>query len=406
MGAAVSVTAVLVGPGGVRSVSGTPCAAAALAGIDDEFVITDDGPAAVSVLWRSVFESLLDGSASVLVCPSWWSERRIATVSRAARAVVADVAVIRRAAALASASGERAAAVLEIAESFVALTPPPAQRPARVVSRDDDLAAVADQVASLITGRGLVVVDCPDGIGGASELSGLITDRLRVRRIRVTAVDDPQLLRAVESQSTLDDTPRLRSKHVASPRHARTVAAGLAAAGVLAVVVINAAGPRTSTPPWTLLVEGKVVVEVPATWRAVRVTAGPGSARLQVTSPTDAHAAVHVTQSPVAQDETLQRTADALREAMLHEPPGVFVDFNGDDRHGARPAVTYREIRGGHDIRWTVLLDGGVRISIGCQSARGSEESVRNACERAVASAHQIDEMAGTVAAQQRSNTT
>jgi len=50
-----------------------------------------------------------------------------------------------------------------------------------------------------------------------------------------------------------------------------------------------------------------------------------------------------------------------------------FVDFNADDRRGDQPAVTYREMREGHDIRWTVFLDHRVRISIGCQSARGAE---------------------------------
>ncbi|MFZ0834954.1 MAG: type VII secretion-associated protein, partial [Mycobacterium sp.] len=156
----------------------------------------------------------------------------------------------------------------------------------------------------------------------------------------------------------------------------------------------------------TLLVEGRVVVEVPATWTARRITAGPGSARVQVNSPGDPHAALHVTQSPVPRGETLQHTAEALGRAMLDEPPGVFVDLNPADRAGERQAVTYREVRDGHDIRWTVLLDGAVRISIGCQSARGAEETVRAACERAVASARDVGEFAGTVAPQPESNNT
>jgi type VII secretion-associated protein (TIGR03931 family) len=68
----------------------------------------------------------------------------------------------------------------------------------------------------------------------------------------------------------------------------------------------------------------------------------------------------------------------------------VFVDFNPDDRRSGRPAVTYREVRAGHDIRWTVITDGEVRIGIGCQSAVGREESIAAVCEQAIGSARQI----------------
>jgi type VII secretion-associated protein (TIGR03931 family) len=172
---------------------------------------------------------------------------------------------------------------------------------------------------------------------------------------------------------------------------------------VAAVVLVGDPSPRQQA---TLLIEGKVVMEVPEAWTARRINTGPGSARVQVTSPSDMHTALHLTQASVGTGETLVRTAEVLRNAMLSEPPGVFVDFNGADTKAGRPAVTYREIRDGHDIMWTVVLGPGVRISIGCQSARGSEEAVRPACERAISSARGIDELAGTVARQSESNNT
>jgi type VII secretion-associated protein (TIGR03931 family) len=52
--------------------------------------------------------------------------------------------------------------------------------------------------------------------------------------------------------------------------------------------------------------------------------------------------------------------------------------------------VTYREVRASHQVRWTVLLDGAVRISVGCQSRPGGEDAVRDVCEQAVRSAHAI----------------
>jgi type VII secretion-associated protein (TIGR03931 family) len=406
MAPAVSVTAALVGPGTVRPVCDSSCTAAALAGIDDEFAMTDRGPVAVAMLWRKLFDTVLDADAATLVCPSWWSERRIAVVSDAARTVAGDVAAVRRATVLASNSARRPAIVLEIAESFVALTRPPDERPVQVVPREGHPQDVAEQLASAVSGRGLVVIDRPDGVGGASELSALIADRLRRSRVPVTVVGDDQLLRAAQSQADHADPPRsAAADRAATSRRAWPAVAALAAAGLLAVAVVSGAGPRTSTSPTTLLVEGRVVVEVPATWPARRIAAGPGSSRVQVTSPTDSRAAVHITQSPVPGDETLERTAETLQRALLEQPPGVFVDFNADDRSGGRPAVTYREIRDKRDIRWSVFLDGRVRISIGCQSAHGSEDAVRAVCDRAVASAREFSEPAGTVAPQPRSNT-
>ena len=52
--------------------------------------------------------------------------------------------------------------------------------------------------------------------------------------------------------------------------------------------------------------------------------------------------------------------------------------------------MTYREVRSGHDIRWTVLVDKAVRISIGCQSRHGQDDAMRQVCELAVRSARAL----------------
>jgi type VII secretion-associated protein (TIGR03931 family) len=171
---------------------------------------------------------------------------------------------------------------------------------------------------------------------------------------------------------------------------------GFAAAVVLAaaVPVVVGGGHHGVAPapsaPTTFLVEGRVALTVPANWTAQRMLAGPGSARVQVTSPTDPEAALHVTQSPVPADETLSTTAERLRRAIGSEQDGVFVDFDPSGVSAGRPAVTYREVRANHQVRWTVVIDGPVRISIGCQSRSGSEDAVRDVCEQAVRSAHAI----------------
>lgn len=52
--------------------------------------------------------------------------------------------------------------------------------------------------------------------------------------------------------------------------------------------------------------------------------------------------------------------------------------------------MTYREVRVTHHVRWTVLVDGSLRISIGCQSRPAAEDAVRDACEQAVRTAHAV----------------
>jgi type VII secretion-associated protein (TIGR03931 family) len=140
----------------------------------------------------------------------------------------------------------------------------------------------------------------------------------------------------------------------------------------------------------TLLVEGRVGVMVPARWAIQRVTSGPGSARVQIVSLDDKNVAVHVTQSSLAPRQSREQVAEALRRALRQEPDGVFVDFNPSDSRADQLVMTYREIRADRQIQWSVLIDGPLRIAVGCQSAPGREEAVREVCDRAIRSAHAV----------------
>jgi type VII secretion-associated protein (TIGR03931 family) len=99
---------------------------------------------------------------------------------------------------------------------------------------------------------------------------------------------------------------------------------------------------------------------------------------------------VHVTQSLLAPHQSHDEVAESLRRALSLQPGGVFVDFNPSDRRADQPVVTYREIRSDHHIAWVVLVDESLRIAIGCQSAPGHEEAVREVCDEAIRSAHAV----------------
>lgn len=147
--------------------------------------------------------------------------------------------------------------------------------------------------------------------------------------------------------------------------------------------------PESAVPESAVLVEGRVQVRVPPHWAVERIVGGPGSRRVQVSSPAQADVALHITQS-YAPESTPAEAAEVLRRAIAGQPAGVFVDFRPTDVVAGRSAVTYRELRPGRVIRWTVLPIGATRISIGCQSPSAAEGAVQSACEEAVRSAREL----------------
>jgi type VII secretion-associated protein (TIGR03931 family) len=175
-------------------------------------------------------------------------------------------------------------------------------------------------------------------------------------------------------------------------RPRRLLVTALLAAGAVVVPAAVALTGRVATAPkgapGVSVAEGRMAVRIPAHWTVERVTGGPGSRRLQVSPPQDPAIALHLTSS-YAPETTLEQAADVLGRAIAAEIPGVFVDMRGAVEVAGRPAVTYREVRPGRVIAWSVVLAGATRISIGCQSPPGREADVRAACDEAVRSARE-----------------
>jgi type VII secretion-associated protein (TIGR03931 family) len=388
------------GPAGVRRLCCTIAAAeaettrTALDGLDDPVVLVDDNPLSTESLWRSLLQSVLDGAHTSLaiVHPSWWSASRVDVMRCAASGLMGDVVMRRRSELLAGG----ATVVVEIADRFVVITG------AEVVveQRDGEACLVAENVTRVVASEPAraVSIDAPTAISGAPQLAELIADRVREvdADLAVTVVDDAALsgmaVRALSADDRVVQAGRpdavidgRKTSLLLIPVLVVVLAAALLSFGVVG----RRSAPPADAMPTTFLVEGRVALTVPAHWTTRRVVAGPGSARVQITSPIDSETALHVTQSPVV-DATLSDTAETLRRAIDEAPAGVFIDFNPNERRSGRNAVTYREIRAGHDVRWVVLLDGAVRISIGCQSRSGDDAAVRDACELAVRSAHAL----------------
>jgi type VII secretion-associated protein (TIGR03931 family) len=372
--------------------------------IDDPITLIDLRPVSVESLWRSVLAAADCGTAEevIVVHPSWWAPERIDVVGTAAQVLVGPVVLRSRSWLLTHASpakSELATLVVEIADNLVAVT----GSAVGAQTRHREQQAVADAVVHSILAMmsdtmELVVIDAPRTVPGARSLSASIARELRNSgcTVAVLEVDDIGLRKLAGEIVPLERRAGAASRKAISGNVRRSLWRLTLVLAVISVVVgvgtlIRHAPPRDhdDSIPTTYVVEGHVALKVPAQWPIRRVVTGPGSARLQLTSPSDPEVALHVTQSRVALP-SLDATAEFLKSAIDAEPAGIFVDFNPTGHSADRPAVTYREVRSDHDIRWTVWVDKAVRISIGCQSRQGHDEAVNRECEVAVRSARAL----------------
>jgi type VII secretion-associated protein (TIGR03931 family) len=402
----VSAHVVEVGPTSIRrlccgaeTVADSEAERAALEAIDDPVTLVDFRPVAVESLWRTVLGSVDCGSpeTAIVIHPSWWAPARVDVVSAAAQVLTGEVVMRPRSWLLSHASpaeARRSTMVVEIADGFVVVNGAAVAAETRRPEQQDVAEAVARCVRTMVSdSTETVVIDAPRTVHGAGALAAMIAEALRRSDgMTVMRIDDIGL-RMLAAGLIPDEYCAGDPDSSAAAWYGRRGRWSLAVVTLLISTVLggralahHAAPLPASSGPTTFVVEGHVALDVPAQWPMRRILAGPGSARLQITSPSDREVALHVTQSRVAL-ATLGATAEFLKSAIDEAPPGVFVDFNPASRSAGRPAVTYREIRSGHDIRWTVWVDNAVRISIGCQSRHGHDDAVSKECELAVRSA-------------------
>lgn len=390
------MTAVIeVGPAAVSGVGSvdSESALAALEFVDSGLALVGERPVPTDELWRDVLRFAAGGpvQAVVLICPTWWPPRRIDRVRTAAQSWATDVVVLTRAEALRAAVSAVDPAVVEIGLDCVVVT---AGDDVAAVPRVGDPLRVGQAATDAVGIGGAVVIDAPADVPGAVELASVIAESVRQDGAVVMRVDRRTVRAAAAnlcapepSADAAVTTPRRRGR-----RGVAVLSGAVLSVAGLGVALTGRADPVDPVPddPETLLVEGRVAIKVPAMWAVERVTDGPGSARVQVNSPDDPDTALLLTQSPVAPGTTPDQVADTLRVALADETPGVFTDFVPDQRREGRPVASYREIRPGRHIDWSVFVDGAVRIAVGCQGPPDLERQVGAACDRAIRSAHAI----------------
>ncbi|OBB11861.1 type VII secretion-associated protein [Mycolicibacterium setense] len=378
-------TIVEVGPVTVRGPGpDSDLAAIAVAGIDDEITLVDDEPVAVADLWVQVLDAAAAGARRLtLVCPTWWTAVQRDRVRAAAASCGAEVVVMQRVQAVSATLTSELWIVVEIADEVVVVSAAAAAGVtlARHAEDDPDPEAVVRAVIAIAGASAEVAVDAPAEVAGAAALGSAVLAGLRRRGVNVGLADARTWREALVGPGT----PAAPDPAGRRGRAGRLVVGGATIlAAVLGAIAFTATGGPGDDGAMTVLVEGRVGMQIPAGWSVQRVTDGPGSARVEVVSPSDPQVRIHVTQSGVGDGPV----ADTLRRALEEQPAGVFVDFDPAAVIAARPVVSYREVRPGREIRWAVFVDRAVRIAIGCQSAPGHAAAVRSACEAATRSAH------------------
>ena len=348
--------------------------------IDDPTALVDDVVVTVEDLWVEVLRTAAGSACDdvVLVCPTWWTDDRTARVRAAAVTAFPEptaIAVRHRVEALGAGSREPRWAVVEIAEELVFVSRGCGGGLAVVrADAEGTAAAVVDALAD----AGEVIIDAPAEVGGATALGHSVAAGLPGGGVVVVMADGVQCAPA-ERRVTVCATP--------GPAHGRgwiATGAGLVVAALCGAFAVTSHRPGTEVVT-AALVEGRVGLQVPAAWKAERLPGGAGSARVQLTSPTDPEVALQLTQSGIAPG---QDVAAVLQRVLAEQPPGIFVGFNPHDQVAGRAAITYRELRERHHVQWIILVDKNIRIAIGCQSTPQHPEAVRRACDDAVRTAH------------------
>lgn len=344
------MTVLLVGPVAIRGPGfvAPEAATEALACIDDELALVGERAVRVDDLWVDVLRAAAGPSAGdvVLVVPSWWPPERVGRVEAAGRRAGLALTSRPRSASL----RRNGTHVVEVAPDVIAIHPP--GRDTVLVPRVGRQPAVVDDVVANLREAVDVLIDDPVGGFGSA-----LAQRLRMRRVRVDVADD-EMLRSC---------PPRRSRFRLPPIGPRVAVAAAASAVVVALCGAavwhgTEADERGAT---TWLVEGRVAVEVPADWVAERIVDGPGSARVEVESP--AGEVIHLTQSPIPAGQPLSAAADVVCTALAAQSETVFTAFDPAAEVAGVAAMTYRENRPGRHVDWTLVLDGAVRIAIGCQ---------------------------------------
>ncbi|APE33297.1 type VII secretion-associated protein [Nocardia mangyaensis] len=147
----------------------------------------------------------------------------------------------------------------------------------------------------------------------------------------------------------------------------------------------SATAPPTSKPaprPSTEAI-GRVVVEVPVGWHRSS-TADPTTRADLVPDDATRHR-ITITQKPVTPGAGYDDVAADLAAQIAEKPAGTVTEVRRDVVFAGRPGLAYEEHPAdGSTVRWQVLVERGVQVSIGCQYLDNGWPALTPTCEQVV----------------------
>ena len=372
----------------------------------------------VGELWREVLSNIargVSGRPVLIGHPSTWGSVRCGVLSRAAAGTHPPVSLIPRAVLVARSHSDTVMGNCVVVETthrpgYPADTVPPTWDVARmvrtsagwviersgVITSDDD-AHVGEKIVELIDDSvEAVFVDGSDRdqVRAAIEeicayaVAGRVVpvDRALVRRHGArTAVVAP----LPEAMGAQPEDARARQSLA---RRYRLPIACLAAL-VVGLVVLGVVGWRHNAPQgptYRDAVVGRTTLSVPAAWHhsAPPMPGKPtdratGQARSVFTDP-GSGGRILLVLSDVRSASTLDSVATSLRNRIRQRGDDVVSEFSASTRFGDREVIAYREApASGSAIRWYVLVDDDLQVSVGCQPG-STGDPIDDVCARAV----------------------
>ncbi|MEU6561104.1 type VII secretion-associated protein [Nocardia nova] len=138
---------------------------------------------------------------------------------------------------------------------------------------------------------------------------------------------------------------------------------------------------RTSAPTPTAETFGRVRAQLPAGWHI----ASRSDNRVDLSPDDGARQRISMVQKNLPAGSGIDEVAATLEAQIGKRPPGTVTPLRRDVIFGGRPGLSYEEHPAdGSTVRWQVMVDSGLQVSVGCQYPADNWSPLAGACEKFV----------------------
>ncbi|MEP9392309.1 type VII secretion-associated protein [Gordonia sp. VNQ95] len=406
-----------------------PDVSALLNAIDADTIVVDGVAAPAPARWAAVFAAIAESvgwTPLILTHPSTWGSVRTGVLRRAAAMVPTDIDVLPRAVQIARTHADVTVSRCAVVETTALPDHDDGRRSPRwdvqrlrriptgwEIEASGILRAVGDATDSAavqaVIDDGVEAVFV-DGVTAAEVTRAVDTITEHTVAGRVVRVDRRLVTRAPSTAgsagSAATDPAWADAAAEAMPSTSRAGRRrwAWAAAAMAAVIVVAIAGlvgivqTDESPPPTPLAVTvGRTSMLIPPAWHrddppapgsapASPATRSPSQSRTVFVAPDDG-ARLILVQSPIRAGSTPASVGVSMGNRIGQRGDDVVSEFSPSTRFAGRDVISYREApASGAPIRWYVLVEHDLQVSIGCQAGTGGQ-SVDGPCVQAVESA-------------------